>query len=332
MSQNEIKIVSRSIKIEAVGTHNTIQPFSSQIKRGIESEIRVHEIMGSPQKPKVYVGGGMHGDELNGVAAVIKLVRIIPTHRFRGTIVLVPIQNPAAFWFRERLNPFDPIDPDWVHPGKLKGTYSQRVKHVLNSLASDADCVIDMHTSGRGGANNPMIYIPPETGNGSGNRSLDLAKSFGGDRLVFGACEDVYGWPVRNAMPFVAVREGRMGLYAEAGVGGASIPDSRNVEYFVRGVLNVMKALGMIEGAIEEQGERLIASPTIPEEEVYSSLGGLFIPFEEIGCRVNTGVVLGEVWDLDGQVETILSPTNGRITFMNQFGSVGSGDRLFTIS
>jgi predicted deacylase len=332
MSDYEIMVETRSIRIEPVGTHNTVQPFSSQIRKGVESEIRVHEIKGSPQRPKIYVGDGIHGDELNGVAAVIKLLRIIPQNRLRGTIVLVPLQNPAAFGFRERLNPFDPIDPDWVHPGKLNGTYTQRVKHVLNSLAGDAYCVIDLHTSGRGGANNPMVYVPPETGNGSGSKSLDLAKSFGGDRLVFGTSEDDYGWPVRNAMPFVAAREGKMGLYAEAGAGGASIPDSRHVDYFVRGVLNVMKALGMIDGAIEEQGERLIASPTMPEAGAHSSLSGLFMPFEALGSRVSTGATLGEIWDLNGRVETVLSPADGQITFMNQFGSVGCGDRLFTIS
>ena len=74
-----------------------------------------------------------------------------------------------------------------------------------------------------------MIYVPPESGNGAGNRSLELAKKFGGDRIVFGVKEDDYGWPVRNAMPFVAVREGKIGLYAEAGVGGAGIPDNRYV-------------------------------------------------------------------------------------------------------
>jgi hypothetical protein len=332
MSDHESKIETKSIKIEPVGTHNTIQPFSSQIKKGIESEIRVIEIRGDSPKPKIYVGGGTHGDELNGVAACIKLGKIIPTCRMRGTVILVPLQSPAAFSFRERLNPFDPIDPDWIHPGEVNGTYSQRIKHVLNSLAGDADCVIDLHTSGRGGMNNPMVYIPPETGNGAGNRSLELAKSFGGDRLVFGTGEDEYGWLVRNAMPFVAVREGRMGLYVEAGVGGAGIPDQRYVDYFVKGVLNVMKTLGMIEGGVEEQGERVIASPTGLEMGVFSPLDGLFMPIEALGRRVRRGAALAQVWGLDGRIETVYSKGEGLITYMNQFGSVGSGDRLFTIS
>jgi hypothetical protein len=332
MSGHEIKFEIKSIRLEPVGTHNTIQPFSSQISKGVTSEIRVHEIRGGSHKPKIYVGGGMHGDELNGVTAVVKLVRIIPTYGLRGKIVLVPLQSPAAFSFRERLNPFDPIDPDWIHPGRKNGTYSQRIKHILNAIAADADCVIDLHTSGREGANNPMIYIPPETGNSAGNRSLELAKNFGGDRLVFGASEDEYGWPVRNAMPFVAVREGKMGLYAEAGVGGAGIPDNRHVNYFVTGVLNVMKSLGMIEGAVEEQGERIITSPIKKEIEIHSPLNGLFMPTTTLGNRVTRGAILAEVWSPDGCVESVYSTGEGLITYMNQFGSVGCGDKLYTIS
>jgi uncharacterized protein len=332
MSSKEVQTTSRHIKVKAVWTHNTIQPFSSQVKKGVESEIWVHELRGSPQNPSIYVGGGTHGDELNGVAAVLKLRKILQGKIIRGTVILVPQQNPVAFSFRERLNPYDPIDPDWIHPGRENGTYSQRIKHVLNGLAAEADCVIDLHTSGRGGANNPMIYVPPESGNGAGNRSLELAKKFGGDRIVFGDKEDDYGWPVRNAMPFVAVREGKMGLYAEAGVGGAGIPDNRHVNYFVNGVLNVMKSLGMIDGEIEEQGDRVVMSPEQEEIDIPSPLDGIFLPNVSIGARVARDALLAEVWGPDGRLEFVYSKGEGLVTYMNQFGSVGCGDRLFTIS
>ena len=100
MPHNRNEVLTRSIKIEPVGTHNTLQPFSSQIRKGIETEIIVHEVIGTPQTPKLYVGGGTHGDELNGVAAILKLWKIL-RENIRGTVILVPLQNPAAFSFRE---------------------------------------------------------------------------------------------------------------------------------------------------------------------------------------------------------------------------------------
>ncbi|MFX1514111.1 MAG: hypothetical protein ACFFCQ_16145 [Promethearchaeota archaeon] len=55
------------------------------------------------------------------------------------------------------------------------------MKHVLNQLVTTADCVIDLHTAGRDGTNNPMIYVPPEIGNGTGKRSLERSLAFGGE-------------------------------------------------------------------------------------------------------------------------------------------------------
>ena len=66
------------------------------------------------------------------------------------------------------------------------------MKYILNQLAATADCVIDLHTAGRDGTNNPMIYVPPEIGNSSGKRSLELVLVFGGDRIVYGTSEDAY--------------------------------------------------------------------------------------------------------------------------------------------
>ena len=332
MSNTKSKVEIKKIRIEPIGTHNSIAPFTSKIKRGIEAEITAITISGTQSEPKIYVGGCTHGDELNGVVAVLKLIKVIQEHELQGTVILVPIQNPVAFEYRERLNPFDPIDPDWVHPGKADGTYSQKMKHALTSFSKDADCVIDLHTSGRGGLNNPMIYVPPETGNGAGQRSLELAKCFGGDRLVFGDDEAEYDWPVKFTMPFAAVREGRMGLYAEAGMGGSSIPEPKFVDYFVTGVLNIMIFMGMIKGNVTKQGERVIIQPDKTELGIVSPSEGIFMPTVSIGEKIKSGALLAELWSLDGLKHSVIAPSEGLISFMNQFGAVGAGDRLFTIS
>ena len=332
MSKMKQKVEVRKIEIEPIGTHNSITPFASKITKGIEAEITVITIKGTPSKPTIYVGGCTHGDELNGAAAVLKLNKEIQANELHGTVILVPIQNPVAFEYRERLNPFDPIDPDWIHPGKSDGTYSQRIKHVLTSLSREADCVIDLHTSGRGGSNNPMIYIPPETGNGAGRRSLELAKCFGGDRIVFGEDETEYDWPVKYTMPFTAVREGRMGLYAEAGVGGSSIPEPMFVDYFVMGVINVMKVMGMIKGEVTKQGDLIVVQPSKSETGIVSPSKGIFMPLVSIGSKIERDTPLAEVWSLDGKIHSLIAPSKGLISFMNKFGAVGKGDRLFTIS
>jgi predicted deacylase len=275
----------------------------------------------------------MHGDEINGIAAALRLPRYIDYTTLKGNLIIVPIQNPAGYEFKSRLNPFDPIDPDWVHPGKKTGPYSQRMKYVLNQLTASADCVMDLHTAGRGGTNNPLIYVPPEIGNNAGKQSLHLALAFGGDRIVYGTDEDDYGWPVKFAMPFVAVREGKAGLYIEAGSGGAGIPEERFVDYFITGVLNVLKAMEMLEGKVIEQGERIVVDPRIEHDHILRAPnGGIFIPMIQIGEKVTPGQLLAKIHCIPEGEEKITAPVEGLVTYLQRSGPTAKSDKLMSVS
>jgi len=329
---NECKAELKSVTVPPSRTHNTISPFCSSLYKGPETTIHVIEVTGDTRGSHVYVGGGTHGDELNGVRAVLEIADKLQGMEVKGRVTLVPIQNPGGYLFRERLSPFDPIDPDWVHSGDPNGAYTSRMKHALNQLAEKADCVIDLHTSGRGGSNNPMIYVPPETGNGAGRRSLELSMAFGGDRIVYGEKEEDYGWPVRYAMPFIAVRDGRAGIYAEAGQGGASATEEAHVNYFVNGVLNTLKSMGVLKGLVVEQGERKVLDPRTWEVSVRSPLNGVFVPKTSLGSKVKRDQILAEILGIPDGREKVKAPTSGTVTFMNTYGSVSKGERLFGVS
>ena len=326
------RLETRSIRLQCIANYNTIAPFNSQVTRPIGFDIITHTIYGSLPGPSLFVGGCMHGDELNGTAAALQLVEIIRSCELRGTVVVVPIQNPVAFNYRERLNPFDPIDPDWVFPGQKIGTYSQVLKYQLMLLANSAECVIDCHSAGRGGVNVPMVYCPPEIGNGGGDKSLELAKQFGGERIVVGDTEADYNWRVTFTLPFLAAREGRMGIYAEAGTGGSSIPDSKHVKYLVSGVLNVMVAMSMISGVFVEQGERVVVNPSRHEDHLVAPSEGIFLPMVGVGSSVLAAGCVAEVLCFSSVRHRLFALSSGMVTYLNNFGSVGAGDRLMTIS
>jgi predicted deacylase len=320
-----------SFTIPAVGTHNSIPPFTSAMRPGVPAEIQAVTITGEEPGPSLYVGGGQHGDEIGGMAAAREVAERTDPKEVSGRLVVVPLQNPAAFRFRSRLNPFDPIDPDWVHPGDPKGSHYQRVKHVLNGRASGCDCVVDLHTAGMGGANSGYVYVPPELGNGAGRRSLQLARAFGGDRILQSDDESSYGWPVKSAMPFVANRDGRMGLYAEAGQGGATLPERRFVEYLSTGVFNVMKKMGMIPGDIVEQGERLLVDPR-SEETVEAPAEGLLRALVAPGDSVHRGQVIAEIDLIPLGMRQVRATASGAVIYLQRVGSISKGDTIATIS
>ena len=319
--------------IEKIGTHNTLPPFNMEIDKGVSEVIHVIRHRGREGGPVIYVGGGTHGDEINGVLAILWLHRKLKDIKINGSVILVPLQNPAGYRFRTRLNPYDPIDPDWVHPGDRSGSYTQRMKHILNNLASEADCVIDLHTSSRKGSNNTMIYVPPGKGTKTGEKSLKLSLAFGGDRIIIGDREEDYGWPVKYAMPFVAVRNGKAGIYAEAGTGGASIPEDRFVCYFVTGVMNVLVEMGMIDGQILEQGERKIVDPLHDDSvSVNAGLSGIFMPEIVVGDKVEKGQIIARVYGIPDGLKEIAAPLDGLVMYRHMFGPTSENERVVSIS
>ena len=319
--------------IPSAGTYNTVPPFATSIVKGPECAIEAVRIVGNSSSPCIYIGGGTHGDEINGVAATLRLIDEISPEGLNGSLVLVPVQNPLGFKYRSRLNPYDPIDPDWVDVDQPSGLYTKSVKKALYELIDDADCVIDMHTAGRGGFNNTMIYVPPETGDAVGEKSLGLSIAFGGDQIIQGKELRDYGWPVRYAMPFVFARKGKTGIYAESGEGGSTLPDEKSVEYFVTGVYNVMKSLGMIEGDIVEQGKRIVVDPLVEDSvRTKSPVEGVFFPIVETGTSVEEGELLGKVYGIPSGVFEILAQRDGYITWRCSFGSISKDGNLFTIS
>jgi predicted deacylase len=320
-----------SFVVEAVGTHNSIPPFTQAISPGLAVTIHAIRITGEKEGPSVYVGGGQHGDEIGGIASAWEVAKAVDHKKLKGTLVVVPLQNPAAFRFRTRLNPFDPIDPDWIYPGHPSGTHYQRTKFILNNLASECDCVIDLHTAGISGANSGYLYVPPETGSGSGARSLKLGLAFGGDRILQGKSEDTYGWRVSSAMPFVAAREGRLGLYPEAGQGGGTMPEKKFVDYLVTGTLNVLKTMQMLEGEIVTQGERVIVDPS-SEKSVKAPVEGLLKTLVSPGQNVRKGQVIAEIRRIPIGLVKVKAPIAGNVIFLHRLGSVGEGESLATLS
>jgi predicted deacylase len=134
-------------------------------------------------------------------------------------------------------------------------------------------------------------------------------------------------------MPFVAVREGRAGIYPEAGQGGSGLPEDEYVEYFITGVLNVMKAMEMLDGEIVDQGERIVVDPLEDGTKTVRTVnGGIFNPVVDNGYSVKKGQLLAEVHSIPKGIEEIKAPIDGLVIFIRTYGPIEEGGRLISIS
>lgn len=161
------------------GTAETVELPAIELADGTWVKFAVVVIRGGEPGPVFYLGAGVHGDEVGGIAILADVIPRLSAAKVRGTIVLVPVQNPLGFQAQYRIalglylkSPTDqsPIDMYVSYPGDANGNSTQLMTHILYSeLVSKADFVIDLHTPTVGGRYVPFAFLPPpDAGGGRG--------------------------------------------------------------------------------------------------------------------------------------------------------------------
>jgi len=263
----------------------------------------------------LYVQGGLHGDELIGVEAARQVTTRVRPDELRGTLVAVPIANPPAFIARQRGSPSEargPIDMNRVCPGNPGGALSERMAHALfDGILRQADYCLDFHGGMTGSSEAPFAQVvmldDPRRTLAKRKR---MAWAFGteliyemrsterGRHAVFRGLERSFAERARMA--------GVPTLVVELGEGGRL--DEGLVSLAVKGVLNVMRELGMLKGRPEVPAHRFrfgyvaVARP---------QRGGTLVLHVRPGSRVEEGAAVGEVADGLRVVERLRSPASG---------------------
>ena len=157
------------------------------------------------------------------------------TH-LRGTLILVPVVNVYGFVRQSRYLP-DRRDLNRCFPGSEKGSLAARLANAfLEEIVTKADFGIDLHTGAVHRENLPQIRASFD----DSGRVEGLAKAFGSP-VILNA--DLRDGSLREAatnlgVPVLVYEGGEALRFSELAIGAG-----------VRGVLGVLRALGMLGGA-----------------------------------------------------------------------------------
>ena len=290
----------------------------------VDVKVFAHIIEGARNGPMLYVGAATHGNELQGVEICRRLAQQVQSDALAGKLIVVPIQNPMAYRHRVRLNPVDGKDLDRLYPGSADGTATNRLAWTLYSeLASQADCVVDLHSGGIGSMNVPHIYVPPRKPTRTQHTCLELAKAFGGDVLIDTQPGVDYHFDLDHPSPYYCNTQGAAGLYPELGEGGRV--DEYYVDFGLRGVKNVLRKLGMLEGSVERQGKQKVVTRTAV---VLAKTSGILIRKYELGQEVKKGDLMAKVVGVFNGYEEIFAPADGLVQWTVTFGNVCAGEHI----
>jgi predicted deacylase len=237
---------------------------------GTYESINLVIVNGARKGPVLLVDAVHHGSELAGYEAILKLVSELDPDKMKGTFIGVPILNMDAFQARTRHGPRDNQDMDGIYPGKKDGTTTQQIIYTfLNEMVSKTDYLITCH--GARDQRSPLTYVMcPVTGDSKiDERSREMAESFGLDIIT------IENPPSTGSLLASAVMKGVPSVMPEIG----GLTDSYEnrwhyVDLMKKGILNVMKYLGMIEGEITLPQKQLKVNNDI----MRCKHGGLWIP------------------------------------------------------
>jgi predicted deacylase len=290
-------------------------------------------VNGAAAGPRLYLGAAIHGDEVNGVAIVARVLAQLDPARLAGSIVAVLVQNPLAFQADHRLalshylkSPLDqaPADPWTCFPGNPDGSLAEKIAHILFGLIRTCDAAIDCHTPTRGGRYVPITILPhPGMGDAS-QRAEALGMAFGSGYLV----KTDKGMYVRDGILCVeATRAGVPAFTFEIGEGGRLEPDM--VEIGARCVRNALQHLKMLPG------DPVRPARTVRIREfvgMRAARGGLLTTEVALGAPVRRGDVLARIHSVYGdELESFASPVDGVYVRSTTLSTVAAGERVVTV-
>lgn len=301
---------------------------------GQDMEIPFMVVRGVEPGKTLYAQVAQHGCEIMGLDALRRLIAELDPTRMRGTFIYC-LPNPLAFREKVRESTFDPIPSGMnrVWPGNPDGGVTERAAHkVWNELILRSDEVIDLHTATR---RCPVwvFYeaegVSDETPSETARRSERMARHFAAP-IVYVETEPL---GERRTLRARCVDQGIPAIVPE--LGGAGYFDEEVVTIAQRGIKNIMKDLGIIEGELERPETQVKLIWRLDEKPftARAGVGGVFVPQVTLGDIVKKGDPVGFVYSPRNfeTLETLHAPSDGYVFRISENPVCHPGDYLISI-
>ena len=265
------------------------------------------------------ITAAIHGDEINGVEIIRRLLKLRVLKQLHGTIISVPVTNIYGFISQSRYL-MDRRDLNRTFPGSDKGSLASRLANlILQELVSKCSHIIDIHTGSLHRTNLPQIRITLDD-----PEMVHLAKAFHAPVILNTRSPD-------GSLRQAAKNLGISTLLYEAGE--ALRFDESSIRIGMHGIVNVMRELKMLPAT--QKLPKTKYTPAIAQSSIWvrAPRSGILRPNKGLGDNITKGQDLGIVADPLGLDEiTIHAPIDGIIIGMNNLPMVHEGDALFHIA
>jgi hypothetical protein len=258
---------------------------------------------GVQRGPVLCLTAAIHGDELNGIETVRRIMNDLNPEELRGTVVGVPIVNVQGFNRGSRYLP-DRRDLNRFFPGNRRGSAASRIAYSLfTQVIRSCGALVDLHTGSFQRTNLPQIRADLRD---PGTR--DLAAGFGATVILHtdGQSGTLRAAATRAGIPTVTLEAGGP-LQVQAEAVAAS-------ETAIRTLL----ATRAMYPITPPESDQPAAPPVCYRSRwVRTDHGGILASAVPLGAEVTVGELLASVVDpLSNERHDIRADSDGRVIGM----------------
>jgi len=301
------------------GTRTTIDLPAGRLYTHTPMTIPVHVVSGKHPGPILFISAAIHGDEINGVEIIRRLLKYSSLKRIRGTIIAVPIVNVHGLINHSRYLP-DRRDLNRSFPGSEKGSLAARLAYLfMKEIVAQSTHGIDLHTGALHRTNLPQIRA-----NLDDFETDKLARAFDVPVIISSNLRD-------GSLRESAAEFGIPMLLYEAGE--ALRFDEVSIRAGVKGIVNVMRMLEMLPPSRSKSIKHM--DPVVAHSSAWIRAhdSGILRAMIPLGGRVKKNTLLGVVADPFGEKEIqIIAPFSGIVIGRTNLPLVNEGDALYHIA
>lgn len=315
--------MAKSVRINGVevrsGQRRLIELAIPDLYTHTSLNIPVQVINGRQEGPRLLVCAAIHGDEINGVEIIRRLLNLKVLERIRGALIAVPVVNVYGFINQTRYLP-DRRDLNRSFPGSETGSLAARLAHTfLTDIVAHCSHGIDLHTGAIHRENLPQIraYLDSE-------ETRRMAQAFTTPVVLH---SNLVEGSMRQALhdmniPIIVYEAGEALRFNEVAIRAG-----------VKGIVSVMRDLGMLPSQKKRRGkfyEPLVARNSTWVRAPQSGILRMVVP---LGAQVEEGQLLGVIADPFGErEESVEAPVSGLVFGRVNIPLANEGEALFHIA
>jgi predicted deacylase len=275
------------------------------------------------------LSAGNHGDEYEGQVILRRLLHELSASDISGRVILLPALNYPAMLENARVSPLDQGNMNRSFPGIEGGPPTAAIAHyVSSSLLPLADAGIDLHSGGATACYLPSAFLCTADDASMTQRNLELIDAFNAPvTLVVDGRGSATGFdPVANraGVPFISTEL----------CGGANV-DVEATAIGWRGVRNVMRHLGILDGEVEAGEPTRFLNGIDGSGYLSAPFSGIFEPCRQLGDEVVAGDIAGRLYsaeEVEREPLELNFDRSGLIMVRRNGARVTRGSHLFMVA